>query len=377
MLDLVVESRHIVERCMAEHGGNHLTYHNMAHTNRVVKAAALLADKAGLATKEKEDLVLAAIYHDVGYCMGADGHEIKGADIAATSLQELGLSQDRIDRIQELIMATAMSWVGDDHMCQLLVDADMSGLADSDYLIIAEGLRKEKSHLQNVEIETSDWITQNIRFFESHKYLSPEGKAIYNKGKKKNLKWLRKMAAANSRSLTIASSKSAQTQLKTALRNHIDLSAIADNKANIMLSVNAIVITVGVPLLLQRIHSQPLLLIPTIILGLTSLVSMIFATLSTRPQSMNGLTDLSQIPKRKTNLFFFGNFYKMDFEEYEKGMKEVVADSDLLDNSITRDLFYLGKSLGKKFSQLRTCYNVFMIGTILAVAVYIVQLLLR
>ncbi|MEE9374298.1 MAG: Pycsar system effector family protein [Saprospiraceae bacterium] len=177
-------------------------------------------------------------------------------------------------------------------------------------------------------------------------------------------------------SQTIASSKAAQTQLKTSLRNHIDLSAIADNKANIMLSINAIVITVGLPLIAQRLGANSYYIYPLIALALSSILSMAYATLATRPIKMSGKTNLDLIKEKKTNLFFFGNFYKMDFNEYETGIKEVVQKNDILENSITRDLFFLGKSLGTKFDYLRSCYNIFMIGMMLTVVLFVVASIL-
>jgi hypothetical protein len=161
---------------------------------------------------------------------------------------------------------------------------------------------------------------------------------------------------------TIASSKSAQTQLKTSLRNHIDLSAIADNKANMMLSINAMILTIGIPLLINSSSKYPTLIIPIFILSFICISSMIFATLATRPIKMSGITNLEDIAQKKSNLFFFGNFHKMQFEEFEEGIKIVVADDEVMDNSITRDLFFLGKALGNKYKYLRFCYNTFMFG---------------
>ncbi len=170
---------------------------------------------------------------------------------------------------------------------------------------------------------------------------------------------------------SITSSKAAQTQLKTSLRNHIDLSAIADNKANIMLSINAIVITVGLPLMAERLADNGNYIYPMLVLGLSSMISMAYATLSTRPIKTHGTTTLETVKQGKSNLFFFGNFYKMNIDEYEVGMKEVVEKNDLLESSITRDLFFLGKSLGVKFDQLRICYNIFMVGMTLTVLLFV------
>jgi len=183
---------------------------------------------------------------------------------------------------------------------------------------------------------------------------------------------LEKEKVKKNKSKTITNSKTAQTQLKTALRNHIDLSSIADNKANIMLSVNAMILTVGLPLIISQFESNPALIFPTAILAFASLGSMIFATLSTRPVKMNGSTKMEQIKSLQSNLFFFGNFYKMNFEEYENGMKTVVGDNEIIDNSITRDLFFIGKSLGRKYEHLRRCYNIFMFGIGISLISYIV-----
>lgn len=176
--------------------------------------------------------------------------------------------------------------------------------------------------------------------------------------------------------LTLGSNKSAQTQFKTALRNHIDLSSIADNKANMMVTVNALIITVALPLLMTQIQQNPDLTIPSIILAAGSLISMFYATVSTRPVASEGRTTIAQIEAKKSNLFFYGNFFNMTFDEYEECMRRVVADNDILDNSITRDLFFLGSALGKKFQHLRWCYNIFMYSIIASVLAFVIASLL-
>ena len=159
---------------------------------------------------------------------------------------------------------------------------------------------------------------------------------------------------------------------KTALRNHIDLSSIADNKANIMLSVNALIITFALPLLGKEIAANRMILYPTIMLLSVCVVSMIFATMATRPIPMKGYSSMESILARKSNLFFFGNFYRMTFEEYEQGMNATVADGTILDTTIMRDLFFLGRTLGSKYSYLRKCYTIFMYGIILTVICFVV-----
>ena len=79
---------------------------------------------------------------------------------------------------------------------------------------------------------------------------------------------------------------------------------------------------------------------------------------------------MEDIQGKRSNLFFFGNFYQMTFNEYERGMQYVVGDDELLDSAIIRDLFFLGKALGQKYRYLRLCYNFFMYGLIIAVIAF-------
>jgi hypothetical protein len=122
----------------------------------------------------------------------------------------------------------------------------------------------------------------------------------------------------------------------------------------------------------SQIEETPYLLIPILLLLLTCLTSMIFATLATRPIKMAGKTESIIVDQGKSNLFFFGNFYKMDFDKYKSGIYQVLENEDDLDDSIMRDLFFLGKSLGTKYALLRVCYTIFMVGVSLAVVAFLV-----
>ena len=189
-----------------------------------------------------------------------------------------------------------------------------------------------------------------------------EKKKKKKKGKKGN-----KKAIPNS---LVDKSKTAQVMFKTALRNHIDLTNIADNKANIILTINAIIITIALPLFSAYGSDNHHLYVPAFFLLVTNIASIIYGALVTRPIRMNGKTDLSKINEGKSNLFFFGNFYNMEIEDYRKGVRETLSDSDLLDNVIMTDLYYLGQALGKKYELLRTCYTIFMIGMSLTVLTF-------
>jgi len=349
-------------------------YHNFEHTRRVAAVIGELADEAHVTDEEKENLVLSALFHDTGFSVSSKDHEMHSKDIAVKFLQGEGVPQPRIDEILKCIDATRLGHAPASRLEMLMKDADTSNLGQDNFFEITEQLRQELNIVNGEGIDENAWNRINLQFLKEHEFYTEEAKNRFTKAKQKHIKKieknLKKQKNANPDLITIGSNKSAQTQFKTALRNHIDLSSIADNKANIMLSVNALIITFTLPLLGERIAADKKLLIPTLILLLVCIVAMVFATLATRPIRMKGLSSLEDIKGKKSNLFFFGNFFQMSFQEYEAGMRVVVSDNELLDNSITRDLFFLGKALGKKYQYLRLCYNFFMFGIIVAVLTF-------
>jgi predicted metal-dependent HD superfamily phosphohydrolase len=356
------------------------------HTCQVRDEVILLGRQAGLKSDELELLNLASLFHDVGFSETYTGHEDHGIRIAKEYLSSIQYPKERTDIIVNLINATKADVKPATTLEALLKDADTSSLGRPHFQIYTNSLRKELNTLQNMLLTKRDWAITNLRFLDEHEYFSAVGKERYGQTKVDNRKLLEeelvlidakmeekaKAAEANGERNTIGTSKSAQTMFKTALRNHIDLSAIADNKANIMLSVNALIITFALPLLGKEIASNRILLYPTILLLTVCVVSMIFATLATRPISMKGYSSMESILAKKSNLFFFGNYYRMSFEEYEQGMNATVADDTILDTTIMRDLFFLGRTLGFKYAHLRKCYTIFMYGIITTVISFVV-----
>lgn len=362
---------------------NVYTYHNWVHTCQVRDEAILLARQAGLKPGELELLNLASLFHDAGFSVAYTGHEDHGIRIAKDYLQSIDYPKEKIQIIEGLINATRVDVKPKTHLEALLKDADTSSLGRPHFQIYTNSLRKELNGLQNAVLTKRDWALANLQFLDEHEYYSDVAKERYGQTKIDNKRLLgeelvlidakleEKRLSGGAEPNTIGTSKSAQTMFKTALRNHIDLSAIADNKANIMLSVNALIITFALPLLGKEIAANRTLLIPTILLLSVCVVSMIFATLATRPIPMKGYSSMESIMAKKSNLFFFGNYFRMSFEEYEQGMNATVADDTILDTTIMRDLFFLGRTLGFKYAYLRKCYTIFMVGIIMTVVAFV------
>lgn len=160
---------------------------------------------------------------------------------------------------------------------------------------------------------------------------------------------------------------------RVTLNNHTKLSQIADSKANILLSVNAIIISIALSTLIPKLDSptNAHLIVPTFVMLMFSVISIIFAILSTRPKVTSGLFTRKDIEEKKVNLLFFGNFHKMPLDEYQWAMNVLMKDREYLYNSMIKDLYYLGLVLNRKYKLLRITYTVFMFGIITSVIAFV------
>jgi len=154
---------------------------------------------------------------------------------------------------------------------------------------------------------------------------------------------------------------------RTSYRNHIELSAIADNKSNIMISINGIIISIMIASVSTQISSSSWLLLPTAFLIITCMLSLIYSVLAARPRVSKEKVTLDDVRSNRSNILFFGNFYTMERDDYVTGLEELMSDSNRLYNTMARDLHGLGVVLSKKFKLLRVAYNIFMVGLAISV----------
>jgi hypothetical protein len=164
--------------------------------------------------------------------------------------------------------------------------------------------------------------------------------------------------------------KGIETMFRVSSANHQRLSDMADNKANIMITVNSIILSAILSLLLRRLEDQPYLTWPTFMLITVSLVTMVLSILSTRPTLPGGTFTPQDVDDKKVNLLFFGNFYNMQLTEYKQAMLKTMEDREMLYGSLIMDGYAQGIVLGKKYRLLRLAYNIFMFGLIASVIAF-------
>jgi hypothetical protein len=161
-----------------------------------------------------------------------------------------------------------------------------------------------------------------------------------------------------------------ETMFRVSSTNQQRLSVMADNKAHILISVNSIIISVAIALVIGKFGEQPDLLIPTIMLLAVNVFTIIFSILATRPKVSTGVFTPDQLEKKTVNLLYFGSYYRMGFEDYENGMAKMINDSDFLYRTLMKNIYWQGKVIGHKFNLLRIAYNIFMYGIAISVIAY-------
>lgn len=215
---------------------------------------------------------------------------------------------------------------------------------------------------QSEQLNNSVMVTNGIETRDK----GVETKASYEKRKDKK-KDDKNEDKKNAEKAILGAIKEFDAIYKLVSTNHMRMNAIADRKANIMLSLNAIIISLSMGIVASTSEYTLRFLIPTSILIITCLITIIFAALSTRPKITPGTVEKVDIEEKKANLLFFGNFSRMEFAEFDWGMRQLIGDQEYLHNSMILDFYNLGKVLDVKYRYLRICYNVFMFGIILSV----------
>jgi predicted metal-dependent HD superfamily phosphohydrolase len=371
-------------------------YHNLAHTQRVVEKTKELIENLKVSKTDAENVEIAALFHDTGFVKVAENHEEESVRIATQFLKSNSITDKRIEVISKLILATKMNHQPKDDLEKIITDADCAHLASKNFFDYTSLLRKEweLTGLKNVSDE--EWIENNIHFFtDQHRYNTEYALKKWTKNKEKNLskliKNLRGLKENNKKfnqkqaDIELKKDKSdvpergVETMFRVALKNHMTLSNIADTKANILLSVNAIIVSLALSNLLPKLDnpSNEYLIIPTVVFIIFTVASIVLSILATRPNVTEGKFNKDDVANKKVNLLFFGNFHQMKLKDFEWGISEMMQDRDYLYGSLTKDLYFLGLVLNRKYKILRLTYTVFMIGIIVSVGVFAVSFYLQ
>jgi len=153
-------------------------YHNLAHTHQVVEAAREIGERSGLNSREMENVIIAAWFHDTGYAECIENHEEESVKIMRSALQSWNVSEERINSIAEIILATRMPQQPKNLMCRILCDADLYHLSHPEFVEKSEMLRREINKVCNKRLNRADWMHLSFNFIKEHCYFTEYGKRV-------------------------------------------------------------------------------------------------------------------------------------------------------------------------------------------------------
>jgi len=414
-LDILDQVRAHVSNLFHTKKDERLIYHNLQHTEQVVKATVKIANHYQLSDHDFFIVNAAAWFHDIGYLTSCEKHEERGAAQAKEFLESKGTEPEITSLVMNCILATQMPQHPVGLLEEIVCDADLFHLGSDDFKERNKLMRREAIAFKGIDIDRHEWRLKTIMLFEAHHYhtdycidllaakkeLNLNGlkekqiKDEHEKEKEEKVKDVVLKSDTHQHELVNAErkieivadkkkdkkeekkkndrpDKGIETMFRISSGNHQRLSDMADNKAHIMISTNSIILSVILSILLRKLEDNPHLIIPTLILLVICVVTMVFSILATRPTVPPGTFTHQDIEEKKVNLLFFGNFYRMALPDYVEGMQKMMEDREFLYGSLIRDLYSQGVVLGRKYRLLRIAYNVFMFGIIASVLAFVI-----
>ncbi len=369
-----------------------LLYHNYPRSVRIVKAVGELAQAQEMGEEVSEQAQLAAWFHLCGYSIDYQNPVKSALPIAQDFLQAQSYPEAKLKQVLKAIHSTRLNGQPESLEGQLLHDAIHASSFTQQFFQERPLLRLEWELMENRRLSAFEWNQLQLHALLNARFYTPYAKVSYEQVVGQNV-LMQKAKVEKSKQRKEGGLEepegqqrkfqglerklpgdATQTFFRANYRNHINLSAIADNKANIMISVNAILVSVIISLLTYKNipDTKPMVLLPIVIFLVTGLTSLIFAVLSIRPKVTALNAEAKSMEEIKKNIVFFGNFIHLPLEQYEEAMDAVFRDGELLYGNMTRDLYHLGKVLDKKYRYLTMSYNIFMVGFIATVITFLI-----
>ena len=392
--------------CILNHA-DHAIYHDIRYAQRLSKHIETISTSEGLRAEDTRLLKICGWLYtcvltnisstskvreereaeSIAYIEDSLYHEIRG----------LGISENTLSEITPILKSSFQLRKDQTDLSAVLGDAIVKDLVEENSL---NRLKKfyEEAILSEVNLSLGKFYELTIQQLGEYSGFTGYGKqnilpgviSLLQKIERENRKLSRKKNVLLKKELEISEeelkelrknlisvkgrdARGVQTLFRTTSRNHYTLNEMVDRKANIMITVNAIILSVVIGGFLGRSATDSLFaILPLVILSLSSLFSIIFAVLSITPNRTQGQFTKNEILNKEGNLLYFGNYHNMQFRDYEWGMLEKLNDSNFLYSSMIKDLYYLGKSLHRKYTFIRISLQFFVIGLVSSFIIFMV-----
>ena len=280
---------------------------------------------------------------------------------------------------------------------KIIIDAILSDFAKPLSVKYIQKLYREFLLTGVVQYSARKWYINAIKYLTKHNYLTKYGQEVYEMEKintiqkleKKKKKYLKTDETLLQKEMAVSgvelkrlkkslnkikgrNERGIQTMFRTTSRNHYTLNQMIDRKANILISVNSIIISVIIGKLIGGKNVFTIENLPVLVLMFTALITILFAILAILPVKTHGEFSAKEIRAKEGNLLYFGNYHKMSFRDYAWGMLQMINDGEHLYMTMIRDLYFFGKQLNNKYTRLRIALFTMGIGFVLTIVLFLI-----
>ncbi|MBK6772491.1 MAG: HD domain-containing protein [Ignavibacteria bacterium] len=387
---------------------SHYIYHNYRHTEEVAEAARKIAGKMNLSEEDTEIVTLAAWFHDTGFIERSQNHEDASIEIAKKFLSEHNYSNEKTEKIIGCINATRYPQSPKNILEEIIADADLFHIGTKDYNGRSDLLRIEWEKAANKNYTDLEWLKINTDFLAGHKFYTRYAKKTLDESKAETLVKLQKQfrkksdkeknsekkrqelisekialkeelkdktGSGISSDANAENIKKSELFLRNAVSYSIQTNGLADRKAINMLSINSVLFIISgfLSLFITKYDTDNMLLIPMLILLMTSVVCLLFSVMTAFPVSRKLNDPDNRIGNKSLNISGSEMNSLSGHIEFEKKLKDLVNnDSEFATKNYTEEYYYNSKDIIRKNKYIRFCYTVFLYGLIASLIAYAV-----
>lgn len=171
---------------------DYLFYHNVKHTVDVVTEVELIGWAEGLDDEGILLLKTAALFHDAGHTIAYDDHEYHGTKLAREYLPVYGYSEEQVDKICKIIMATRLPPEPEDIYEAIICDADLDYLGRSDMIPVSNTLYRELKEQDKIGT-LNEWNKLQLKFISGHSYFTKTAQSLREVNKQKQIDRITKL----------------------------------------------------------------------------------------------------------------------------------------------------------------------------------------
>ncbi len=366
----------------------HFVFHNYSYTEKMVETCCEFAEQADLSKKEVQNLLVAAWFSQTGLTQSSGPAWEESREILSQFLAAEEMERGRQEHILDILEGAFEKAAPESVSQKILYDAYWSFLGDKKLDRYSRLLRMEKEKTEGISFSAHSWHQYILDLLLDTRFFTPWALDSLSVQKNKNVdvvnQEVKEVEKEEIRRKTGKDfGRGIDTIYRVTLQNHMNFSSIADGKANMIISINTLVLSIiitvasaGLSMEETFFQDQPLLIIPIIILMLSSLIAILYAVLSAIPKVSQNFFTQEDIASHKVSMLYFGNFLQLKKQEFVQYLKDLKEDQEILYDDLSKDLYSLGQVLQKKYRLLTISYRVFIGGLIASVAALLLILTL-